>query len=228
MYSTLADFYKSKAWQRCMAVIKAERTNDEGLIICDHCGKPIVKAYDCIGHHKKPLTMANVNEPAISLNPGNIALLHHGCHNIVHNRFGLHVPQKVFIVHGSPLSGKSSFARENKSDRDIVVDIDALWAAITFEPMYIKNNYLKSNIFDVRNALIDQIRTRQGKWQTAWVVGSYPSRAERERLADRLGAELIHIDTDQAECIRRLHAAGDRPVDIWERYINDYFAQYTA
>ena len=228
MFSTLTDFYKSKAWKKCMMVIKAERTNEEGLIICEHCGQPIIKAYDCIGHHKEALTMANVNNPSVSLNPDNIALLHHRCHNEVHNRFGIYAVQKVFIVHGSPLSGKSSFVKENKSDRDIVVDIDALWAAITLEPMYIKNNYLKSNIFTVRNALIDQIRTRQGKWQTAWVIGSYPLRAERERLADRLGAELIHIDTDQAECIRRLYAAGDRPETIWKGFIKDYFAQYTA
>ena len=228
MYSTLTEFYKSKAWQKCMAVIKAERVNDEGLIICEHCGQPIVRAYDCIGHHKTPLTMANVNNPEISLNPDNIALLHHRCHNEVHNRFGLYIPQKVFIVHGAPLSGKSTFVRENKSDRDIVVDIDVLWQAITFEPMYTKNNYLKSNIFAARDALIDQIRTRKGQWQTAWVIGSYPSRAERERLADRLGAELIHINTGHDECLRRLYAAGDRPETIWKGYIENYFAQWSA
>ncbi|MGN1167216.1 MAG: HNH endonuclease [Lachnospiraceae bacterium] len=211
-----------------MEFIKKQRTNEEGLIICEHCGQPIVKAYDCIGHHKNPLTIVNINDPEISLNPVNISLVHHRCHNDIHDRFGLYIPQKVFIVHGSPLSGKSSFVRENKSDRDIVVDIDALWSAITFAPMYEKNNYLKSNIFDARSCLLDQIRTRQGQWQTAWVIGSYPSRAERERLADRLGAELIHIDTGEEECQRRLIAAGDRPVAIWKGYITDYFERFTA
>lgn len=223
MFSTTAEFYKSKEWRQCVELIRAMRLSNEGVNICEYCGQPIIKAYDCIGHHKIPLSMQNVNDPGISLNPDNIQLLHHKCHNEVHNRFGMHIPQKVYIVHGAPLSGKTTFVRDNKSERDIVVDMDALWHAITFEPMYIKNNYLKGNIFAARDALIDQIRTRKGQWQTAWIIGSYPARAERERLADRLGAELIHIDTPYEECLQRLHAAGDRPVAIWEEYLQKYF-----
>lgn len=228
MYSTLSEFYKSAAWRKCMAAIKAQRLNDEGMNICEHCGKPIVKAYDCIGHHVQPLTIGNVNNPDAALNPDNIQLLHHSCHNEVHNRFNLYIPQKVYIVHGSPLAGKSTFVRTNKSNRDLVVDLDAIWMAITAAPLYEKNNSLRSNVFEVRSCLLDMIRTRKGDWQSAWVIGSYPSRSERERLADRLGAELIHIDTSKEECMQRLQAASDRPVSIWAGYINSYFNNYVA
>ena len=224
MFNTLQEFYKSTYWKNCIAVIKAERLNDMGLNICEHCGKPIIKAYDCIGHHKEPLTLMNVNNPEISLNPDNIMMLHHSCHNIIHNRFGLYQRQRVIIVHGSPLSGKTSFVESAKGDRDIVVDLDRLWSAITFEPLYVKNNYLKTNIFEVRNHLLDQIKTRRGQWTTAWVIGSYPKRGERERLAERLGAELIHIDTPKEECLERLAKVTDsREYSQWEQYINDYF-----
>lgn len=55
---------------------------------------------------------------------------------------------------------------ENKTDRDIVVGYGCLWSAITFEPLYIKNSYLKTNtIFETRNAL-DQIKVRWREWQT--------------------------------------------------------------
>lgn len=223
MFSTLSEFYRSSIWQNCVRSIKAERINPEGFNICEHCGQPIIKKYDCIGHHKEPLTMGNVNDPAVSLNPNNIALLHFSCHNEIHNRFNLYIPQKVFIVYGAPLSGKTTFVQEHKSARDIVVDIDRLWQAITLEPMYVKNNYLKTNVFEVRNNLIEQIRMRQGKWQTAWVIGTYPRSGERERLADRLGAELIHIDTSQAECMERIQG---RPQE-WETYIKDYFKSFS-
>lgn len=225
MFSTLSEFYKSGAWKNCMRAIKAERINEEGFNICEHCGAPIVKKYDCIGHHKNPLTMGNVNNPEISLNPDNIALLHFRCHEEVHNRFGLFIPQKVFIVHGAPLSGKNTFVKENKGNRDIVVDMDKLWEAITLEPLYIKNNYLKTNVFELRNTLIDQIRMRRGQWQTAWVIGSYPRQGERERLADRLGAELIHIDTTQEECLERF-TQSSRPPE-WENYIKEYFTSFS-
>ena len=102
--------------------------------------------------------------------------------------------------------------------------MDSLWQAVTMGERYIKNNYLKANVFGVRDALLDQIKTRRGQWQTAYVIGGYPSRGERERLADRLQAELIHIDTDKETCLRRLHESpGSRDIEAWTGYINKYF-----
>lgn len=224
MYTSLTAFYKSKEWEKFLKVIKAERMNESGLLICEYCGQPMVKAYDIIGHHKEPLTMSNVNDPSVSLNPVNVQLVHHRCHNKIHNRFGLYQPQRVYIVWGSPLSGKTTYVKQNKTDRDIVVDMDSLWQAVTMGERYIKNNYLKANVFGVRDALLDQIKTRRGQWQTAYVIGGYPSRGERERLADRLQAELIHIDTDKETCLRRLHESpGSRDIEAWTGYINKYF-----
>ena len=223
-FTNLSAFYKSKEWQQFRAIIMAERTAEDGFIYDEYDGKPILRKYDVILHHKEPLTLMNVNNPEISLNPDNVMLVSHANHNIIHNRFGLYERQRVVIVHGSPLSGKTSFVESAKGDRDIVVDLDRLWSAITFEPLYVKNNYLKTNIFEVRNHLLDQIKTRRGQWTTAWVIGSYPKRGERERLAERLGAELIHIDTPKEECLERLAKVTDsREYSQWEQYINDYF-----
>ena len=71
---TLGNFYKSKEWEKLIAVLKLERVNENGEVICEHCGKPIHKKYDCIGHHKIELTEANVNDPEVSLNPDNVML----------------------------------------------------------------------------------------------------------------------------------------------------------
>ena len=49
---TLNNFYKSKEWESLLEQLKLERVNSEGEIVCEHCHKPIVKKYDCIGHHK--------------------------------------------------------------------------------------------------------------------------------------------------------------------------------
>ena len=227
MFTSLTAFYKSPEWKRFREIIIAERTQEDGFVYDEYSGQPLVKAYDIILHHKEPLTISNVNNPEVSLNPDNIMLVSHASHNEIHNRFGLYIPQKVVIVHGAPLAGKTSFVKSNKSDRDIVVDMDRLWSAITLDPLYVKNNYLKSVIFEARNNLIEQIRMRRGQWQTAWVIGSYPRSGERERLADRLGAELIHIDTSQDECMERLYKAGDRDTALWEQYIAEYFKSFS-
>lgn len=43
---TLSNFYKSKEWQDLLEVLKLERVNGQGELICEHCHKPITRAYD--------------------------------------------------------------------------------------------------------------------------------------------------------------------------------------
>lgn len=104
---TLSNFYKSKEWQDLLEVLKLERVNSNGELLCEHCHKPITKAYDCIGHHEIELTESNVNDYNVSLNKDNIMFIHHKCHNITHERFGC-LKQKVYIIYGSPCSGKNT------------------------------------------------------------------------------------------------------------------------
>ena len=61
MFENPHDLYKSKEWQQLLENLKLERVNEEGKLICEYCGEKIVKAYDCIGHHKIPLNNINVN-----------------------------------------------------------------------------------------------------------------------------------------------------------------------
>ena len=49
---TLDNFYQSKAWVNLTQRIRLERVNEDGDLICEHCGRPIVKKFDAICHHK--------------------------------------------------------------------------------------------------------------------------------------------------------------------------------
>ena len=126
---TLNNFYKSKEWEKLLEVLKLERVNSNGDLICDYCSEPIIKKYDCIGHHEIELTEANVNDPNISLNPDNIMLIHFKCHNKIHQRFE-GFKQEVYLVYGSPCSGKSTWVKEVANDDDLILDIDSLWESI--------------------------------------------------------------------------------------------------
>lgn len=84
----LSDFYKSKEWTDFRALLMLQRLNERGEIICAHCGRPIVKRYDCIGHHLVELTETNYRDVTISLNPDNVVLVHHRCHNEIHEKTG--------------------------------------------------------------------------------------------------------------------------------------------
>lgn len=224
---SLYNFYRSREWENLLKLIKLERTDHDGNIICEYCGKPIVKAYDCIGHHKQELTEENYTDASISLNPDNIALVHHRCHNFIHNKLG-YSNRQVFVVYGSPLSGKSTFVKEAMTEGDLIIDMDSIWQCVSGCDRYIKPNRLKSVVFSVRDNLLESVKYRRGKWLNAYVIGGYPYQAERERLIDTLGAREIYIDTTYEECVERLRQCEDRDAKQWEQYISDWWLQYNG
>ena len=223
---SLYNFYRSKEWVNLLQVLKNERIDAQGNIICEHCGRPIVRAYDCIGHHKTELTEENYTDYNISLNPDNIALVHHKCHNLIHNKL-FSGNRQVFIVYGSPCSGKSSYVTEAMSEGDLIIDMDSIWQCVSGCERYIKPNRLKSVVFAVRDNLLESVRYRRGKWVNAYIIGGYPYKAERDRLVDSLGAREVFIDTPREECINRLLASEDgRDIEQWVKYIDDWWLQY--
>lgn len=223
---SLYNFYRSDLWEALKSSLMSERVNDKGLIICEHCGKPIIKAYDCIGHHKIELTEENYLDADISLNPDNIALVHHRCHNKIHNKLG-YKQRQVFIVYGSPLSGKTSFVNEAMVEGDLIIDMDNIWQCVSGCSRYMKPNRLKSVVFSVRDNLLDSVKYRRGKWLNAYIIGGYPFQAERERLVDMLGAREVFIDTPKEECLNRLLACEDSRDKVeWQKYIIDWWLQY--
>ena len=212
-------FYQSKKWVRLIEVLKLERLNADGQLICAYCGKPIVKKYDCIGHHKIELTESNVEDASISLNPDNVELIHFKCHNKIHERFG-GFRQRVFLVYGSPCSGKTTWVNENANADDLILDIDKLWESVCKSDRLHKPARLKANVFGIRDCILDQIRTRTGMWRNAYVVGGYPLRSDRDRLCDLLDAEPVYIEATKEECLSRAENSD------WQSYVEDWFGSF--
>ena len=220
---TLDNFYKSDKWRNLIDILRNEREQD-GILYCEHCGKPIVKKYDCIGHHKIELTNANVNDYEVSLNPENIMLIHHKCHNIIHERFGYERPKQVYIVYGPPCSGKSSYVCDVAGCDDIILDIDSIWEMISNNDRYVKRDRLKENVFGIRDCILDQIRMRVGKWKNAYIIGGYPMKMDRTRLEQRLGASSIFIFEDKEVCLERARMSERHG---WDKYIEEWFERYS-
>lgn len=226
MIYTLDNFYSSKEWLKFRRVVIAERLTPEGETICEHCGKPIVKAYDIILHHVKELTEENVNDYNVSLNPDNIMLIHHKCHNIIHNKLG-HRERGIYLVYGPPLSGKSSYVADIKQPGDLIIDIDSIWECVSGCNRYVKPGRLNSVVFGIRDYLLDAVRYRRGKWINAYIIGGYPLVSDRERLCRELGAQEIFIECEKEECIDRLLQCGDgRNIQEWIKFIDSWFDKY--
>ena len=227
----LKAFYRSRKWESFTKQLRLERATAEGYVICEHCGKPILKPYDCIAHHVTELTEQNVGDVSIALNPDNIKLIHFRCHNELHKRFGFNRRpiKKVYIVFGAPCSGKTSFVEENAGDNDIILEIDRLYQGITKSGVHELPQAVKSNVFKLRDSMLDMIATRYGAWENAYIIGGYPLLNERERLADRVNADkIIYVDTPKEVCLLRLESEPNgRDRDKWRGYIDDWFARCT-
>lgn len=227
MSFTLFTFYRSKEWERLLKQLRIDRLNDDGEIICEYCGNPITKAYDMIGHHKVELTEANVNDFTISLNPENIAFVHHRCHNFIHNKLGYAV-REVFLVYGAPLSGKTTWVHNNMNEGDLVIDIDSIWQCVSGCDRYVKPNRLRSIVFRVRDSLLDAVRYRAGKWNNCYIIGGYPLSSERERLCKELGAREVFIEASMDDCIARLDSREGVDKAEWMKFIEDWFSKFAA
>ena len=232
---TREQFYKSKKWEDFRKVIIQQRTDADGYVHCCRCGKPILKKYDLILHHKQELTDANVGNALVALNPDNVECICFKCHNKEHERFqggnSGWIPQqkKVFIVYGAPCAGKSTWVHDNAAPSDLVVDVDQIWQMISVNDKYVKPGALKSVVFQVRDTLFDVVKYRNGKWNNAFVIATAPMIGDRDRLKARIAAdELIHIDTPEAVCIERCLERGmDKDTTMqWVEFIKDYFAKY--
>lgn len=219
----LFSFYRSKEWRLLIQHIRHDRINGEGLTMCEYCGKSIVKEYDCIAHHKIYLTEDNVNDYSISLNPDNIMLVHHKCHNIIHDKLSYR-GRKVYMVYGAPMAGKETYVNGVKGDGDLIVNINSIWQCVSGGDG--KPNRLKSIVFGIRDYMLDSIKYRRGKWNNAYIIGGYPLISERERLCKELGAEEIFIDTSKEECLRKLESCEDRDKEEYTKYIFDWFDKY--
>lgn len=184
-----------------------------------------------IFHHKTPLTLQNVNDTSISINPENIAIVHFHCHNEIHQRFyGGKLEKKVYLVTGSPCSGKSSWARSMLEEGDIILDIDDIWQMVSGQPRYIKPTQCKPLVFKIRDGMKDLIAKGAGGWRNAFIIESLPNPIERNREAERYKAhnvEIVTMPTSMNECVERLrNDPQGRDIKSYEGYIKEYFDRF--
>ena len=207
-------FYHSKAWRDLSYLLRLNSGK------CQRCGR-VADMKQLHAHHKVLLTPSNVNDVSISLNPNYIEILCNSCHDEEHNRFG-YTEHHIYIIYGAPCSGKTTYALERMSMNDIIVDLDMIYEMLTGQDGHEHSDGLRFIAFKIRDTLYDIIKTRYGRFNDAYIVAGLPHRGEREALARRLGAELVHIDTSEDECIKRAEGRPSHTLQI----IKNYFVNF--
>lgn len=216
-------FYTSSEWRKFRKAIILQRGGR-----CEKCGKGIMDESHMIIHHIKEITPENIMQPNVTLNPDNVLLVCNDCHNIIHHRYkGAGTGKRhIYIVYGAPCSGKTTKAYQMAERGDLIVDYDKIYEAISGREAYDRPANLKKNVFAIRDLLIDNIRTRYGKWNNAYIIGGYPHKVDREELVRKLGAKLIYCESTREECIERAKKSRGIFAKEWEKYIDTWFDEH--
>lgn len=125
---------------------------------------------------------------------------------------------RVVLVAGAPCSGKSTWVADQLTEGDLVVDYDAIAAAIGSTQSHDHAESLRPFICAARDALLDRLE-RPHSIQTVYVI-----RCDPEPMLP--GAKLHVMPTSREECHRRADDAG-RPAS-WHHLINRWFLQWAA
>ncbi len=217
-------FYTSRSWRSFRETVIIDNGG-----VCNRCHKVFTDTSQLEVHHIKHLKQHDYLDYSKTFNKDNVEVICHKCHNDEHGRFIAN--KEVILVYGPPLSGKTTYVKANKSFSDIVVDLDKLQEAITLMPVYQEVPAVKRNLFSVRDLLLDHIKTRYGKWKTAWIIGGYPNTYDRDTLIKSLEVDAaILIETSKEECLNRLEQVNDYRKEYkaeWQSYINKWFETYT-
>lgn len=115
----------------------------------------------------------------------------------------------VYLIYGSPCSGKSTYVKEHFKAGDIVCDVDKLYAALCYNEEHKEEIYAQEVAKELRLHLLEIIRNRQGNWHNAYVISLANTREKLSKAMEQVNAdEAIYIDTPLEVCVER---AKDRP-----------------
>ncbi len=124
------------------------------------------------------------------------------------------------LVAGPPCSGKNQYVRDHMRPGDLIVDYDAIMAALSGQDVHDHVRDLRPYVYHARDKVIEKWLTR--KDTDLWLIYGAPKRSDREYYVRR-GFRVVLLDTDERTCVRRAKAG--RP-DGWWKYVHRWFSEF--
>jgi 5-methylcytosine-specific restriction protein A len=230
--------YVSSEWRSLMKVIFASRGRKCQARNCPTPQGPWLSIY---GHH-----IVELSDGGAPLDPSNVVLLCGPCHaNItIENRrkreqrkqqsstptpntirFGC-TAMHTTLVCGPPRAGKNTYVSTNMQHGDLVVDLDALWSALSAGATAEANFPFACEARDAVYRRIAQGSSKVG--HRAWVIATAADPMQRRQLVSLVRAvEVVVLETPEATCLARLGTSLDpRPHSEMATAISRWWNEY--
>ncbi len=118
---------------------------------------------------------------------------------------------RVIVVSGAPGSGKTHYVKENKTDNDLVIDMDYLCAALNAsDGIYGNHNPVLGVACEVRDFLYDTVSERKGEWDKCYIVTASKDKEEVDRITQRLRGTNVAMTTDLNQCLKNIDSDARR------------------
>ena len=129
---------------------------------------------------------------------------------------------KIYVVHGPPLSGKSTYVREHKGPNDLIFDFDLVMAALSGRTCHDHNDNLAGYVLGVRDLIIARLAS-EDRLDAAWIIATRVGTRLRQALTG-LDVEYVELHINAATAKERLRSNPDgRDITIWDQVIDKHF-----
>jgi hypothetical protein len=161
-------------------------------------------------------------------NPNNLQFMCNFHHDKKRGREA-HITKKstVKIISGAPGSGKTTYVRNHVTSGDLVVDLDEVYKALSFQPLYKKPEELRDVVFRVRDRLYRAIR-ETNDINRAWIIVSYPDAKRRLSLRNKVNGSLYLVQCSKDECKKRIEKQERLGITDWNSVIDNWFEKFEA
>ena len=137
--------------------------------------------------------------------------------------------QEIYIVYGSPASGKSTYVKKNKFDDDMMIDVDRLKQAFGAVGRDDDFSNLLDIVLSVRDYIYKLVAEGKADCRRVWIIGGFPKKKQRQDLQEMFHAKMIFIDRSYDECIANANADAQRNNKLFQEYIiRKWFEDYEA
>ncbi len=130
------------------------------------------------------------------------------------------------LVAGPPGSGKTTYVRDRAEYGDVIIDVDALYVALSGQPRYKKPTALLPFVLEARDAVEERLLARSDARQ-AWIIKGAPKREQRDHYANR-GATVVVLAVPAEECLRRIADDPEREEseESWSPLVHQWWDDY--